>query len=117
MSRKTFDKITEVEKFMMECHHRDNTKGHLNIPHDSIAYGEALIHWEKQGHPSNAYFSTDDPAVLELAVELRKKFGLEVVTREEGLAREHSLRVKRRTVTGFDWSKDIPATPDKKMWN
>ena len=118
MNRTAFDKITEVEKFMMECHRRDNTKGALNIPYDSMAYGEALVQWAAAGFPSNAYFSTDDPAVLELAVELRKEFGLEVVTRGEGLAREQSLKVKRSVVTGFDWAKDQPPlTTDKKVWN
>lgn len=103
MNRTMFDLITRVETFMMECHHRDSTKGEHGIPYDSMAYGEALFHWQAKGQPRNSYFSTDDPSVLELAADLRNEFGLEVVTREEGLAREAALKVKRKDVSGFGW--------------
>lgn len=117
MNRKVFDKINEVERFLMECLRHDQTKGTHGIPYDSMAYGEALIHWQEQGHLSNAYFSTDDPSVLELAAELHKEFGLEVVTYEEGLAREQAGRAKRYVVTGFGWNKDTPTVPGVKAWN
>ena len=104
MNQTMFDLINRVEAFMMECRQRDNAKGEYGIPYDSMAYGEALFHWQAKGQPRNSYFSTDDPSVLELAAELRKEFGLEVVTREEGLAREAAIRVKRKDVSGFGWT-------------
>jgi hypothetical protein len=103
MNQRMFERINEVEKFMMECRARDDAKGDHGIPYDSMAYGEALHHWHAKGRPSNSYFSTEDPSVLELAAELCKEFGLEVVTREEGLAREAAVNAKRKNVSGFDW--------------
>ena len=103
MNQTMFDLINRVEEFMMKCHRRDSTKGEYGIPYDSMAYGEALFHWQQKGQPRGSYFSTDDPSVLELATELRKEFGLEVVTREEGLAREAAVKVKRKDVSGFGW--------------
>lgn len=103
MNQAMFDLINRVEKFMMECRGRDTTKGHHGIPYDSMAYGEALFHWQQKGRSGKSYFSTEDPSVLELAAELRQEFGLEVVTREEGLAREAALKAKRKISTGFGW--------------
>ena len=103
MNLAMFELINRVEKFMMECRARDDTKGNHGIPYDSMAYGEALHHWHAKGRPSNSYFSTEDPSVLELAQELRKEFGLEIVTREEGLARGAAVKAKRKDVSGFGW--------------
>ena len=113
-----FVKINEVEAFLMKLRHAHDREAYSGIPYDSMAYGEALVHWKRQGHPSNAYFSTDDPSVLEFAAELRKEFGMEIVTREEGLARERSARTKRRVVTGFEWSEREEAVSRReKLWN
>lgn len=109
-----FVKINEVEAFLMKLRHEKDREAYSGIPYDSMAYGEALVHWKQQGHLSNAYFSTDDPSVLEFAAELRKEFGLEVVTREEGLERERAVRVKRHKVSGFEWSE---REDEKKVWN
>jgi hypothetical protein len=107
MNQTMFDLITRVEKFMMQVRYKHSQETHgaslSPIPYDSMAYGEALFHWQAKGQPRNSYFSTDDPSVLELAAELRKEFGLEVVTREEGLAREAGIKVKRTDVSGFGW--------------
>ena len=111
-----FVKINEVEAFLMKLRHAHDREAYSGIPYDSMAYGEALVHWRKQGHPSNAYFSTDDPSVLEFAAELRKEFGLEIVTREEGMARERSMRAKRYKVSGFEWS-ERETGESKKQWN
>jgi hypothetical protein len=116
MDRKAFDKITEVENFLMKLRYESPDVGGRSIPYDSMAYGEALEQWRKRGHPSNSYFSTDDPSVLEFAAELRREFGLEVVTREEGLAREKAMPTKQTRVSGFEWSERA-APVDKKLWN
>jgi hypothetical protein len=103
MNQTMFDLINRVESFMMKLRHERNTEAYSPIPYDSMAYGEALFHWQLKGQPRNSYFSTEDPSVLELAAELRQEFGLEVVTREEGLAREAAVKVKRKDVDGFGW--------------
>jgi len=107
MNQTMFDLINRVEEFMMKLRYERSQETHGRdlspIPYDSMAYGEALFHWQLKGQPKNSYFSTEDPSVLELAAELRKEFGLEVVTREEGLAREAAVKAKRKISTGFGW--------------
>ena len=103
MSKAQFAKINEVEGFMMDLHCQDRSLGHHGIPYDSMGYGVALVHWHERGCPGNAYFSTDDPAMLECAMQLRTQFGLEIVTHAEGIARERSLKTERKVVTGFEW--------------
>jgi hypothetical protein len=107
MNQAMFDLIKRVEKFMMKVRYEHSQKTHGRdlspIPYDSMAYGEALFHWQQNGRGANSYFSTEDPSVLELAAELRQEFGLEIVTREEGLAREAALKAKRKISTGFGW--------------
>lgn len=68
-------------------------------PYDDFAYAEAIMLAKKNGHRS--YFSTEDIYLLTYASELREKFLLEVVTREEGLRREQSSPTITTIVTGI----------------
>lgn len=60
------------------------------------AYGEALARWHKDFCNPNSYFSTEDPDMLSLKDELKKDFGLEVVSKEEGLKREKLMTTYRK---------------------
>lgn len=93
---KILDKANEVAVFLMTM----RTMG-LRMPYDDFAYGEALWRWEIAGKPSTYFFSTEDPFLLKFQKELTTRFGLVVLTRAEGEAREKLQPTKQVIVDGF----------------
>ena len=95
----------KVEEFLMKLmHERYNERevANLNIPYDTIPYGEALLRWKKNGKNPKDMFSTDDPTVLFFRKELTEKFGLEIITHEEAEERKKILNMyKTMKVTGI----------------
>lgn len=107
-----FKWINEVENFLMSLmdeHRKNNPQAQrLNIPYDSIPYGEALLHWYKNGKDSRAMFSSDDPTVLFFRKELTEQFGLEILTNEEAEERKKIIETYRTMkVTGFPSSTKL----------
>lgn len=76
---------TKVQKVMMN--HMERSWNYAYSEQSDMAYGEALAIWNEKGRPDGEYFSTEDPDMIALADEFTKEFGLEVVSREEGLRR------------------------------
>lgn len=81
------------------------------IPFGDLAYGSALRDWIAKGKPSNAYFSTARgqqpcPLLMAFRKEISAEFGLEILTTEEGEARDRENAARGVTVKSkkvFDW--------------
>lgn len=82
---------SEVSNFLMDMDRKRHAQGFKTpkgVPSDDLAYGEALVDWYLNNRaPSNAYFSTEDEFLLFYKSELCLRFGLEVVTWQEGKLR------------------------------
>lgn len=76
----------------------------VQFPFGDLAYASALNHWERVGRPQDASFSytpnqIEDPYLLEFSQELANRFGVTIMTIEEGMERAKYMRVK----TVHDW--------------
>ena len=76
----------------------------LGYPFGDLAYGAALADWYEKGrNPPDATFSyaegqTEDPFLIEFREELYQRFGLKILTIEEG-----KNRVYARITKVHDW--------------
>lgn len=100
MDRRALDIANSFYKFFME----NKLDG---MPYDDFAYASAIAKWERQGKPNKAWFSTEDPALLDNAGKLTLHYGLPIVTREEGIRREESGRTIRHVVDETTWLTDL----------
>lgn len=77
------------------------------IPHGDLAYGMALVDWNENGKPSNAWFSYapgqhECKLLIAFRKEISAKFGLEILTTEEGEERrKKEPRINTKKV--YDW--------------
>lgn len=92
-----FSIVSKVSRFMQkDCYKIDQERAvaamNHGIPSGDMAYGQALAHWIKSGKPSKAWFSYapgehECQYLLAFRKEISAKFGLEILTTEEGEAR------------------------------
>lgn len=97
---KVFYWANKVYEFMMKTRSPGNWEyayGHAS----EMAYGEALYRWHKDGCNPNSYFSTEDPDMLALKDSFKQEFGLDVVSRAEGIEREKRMTTYRKNVDGW----------------
>lgn len=86
-------KANEVGMFIWDLLAEDQDR---DMPDDGamenwdFAYGEALLDAETDGAQIR-YMSTDSPVLLEFRKELQEKFGLEILTYEEGIKRDNEM--------------------------
>ncbi len=107
-----FSIISKVSRFMQEdCYKIDQERAvaamDSGIPHGDMAYGQALVHWIKSGKPSNAWFSYvpgehECRYLLAFRKEISDKFGLEILTIEEGEARRKNEIAKGTKILTHD---------------
>ena len=106
MDKRAVTLAGEVCQFLMDRSRQPNAyDGYM--PVDDFAYGSALAKWERNGKPKRAWFSTEDKHLLHYKEALTLRFGLPVVTREEGLRREAEQPTIRETVTETTWLDDL----------
>lgn len=82
-----------------------------SIPNGDLAYGMAVSHWRNNGKPKNAWFSyapgqKECKLLLAFAKEIGDKFGLPILTIEEGMKRHREEQAKGVTVLDkkvVDW--------------
>jgi len=78
----------------------------VGYPFGDLAYGAALADWYDKGrNPPDATFSyaegqTEDPFLIEFREELSQRFGLRILTIEEGKIRMMSARTAKKV---HDW--------------
>lgn len=81
-----FKLATKIYQFMMDT----PAPGMWDYAYENeseMAYAEALAKWRESGKNPIDFFSTEDPDMIALRDSFKKEFGLEVVSREEGLKR------------------------------
>jgi len=106
-----FKWAAEVSRFMQNLHTVDAARYeealNYGIPHGDLAYGAALADWHKNGKPKNAWFSyapgqTECKLLIAFRKEITEKFGLEILTSEEGEERrKKEPRINTKKV--YDW--------------
>ena len=100
----------EISEFMqMECCKIDKVRFNKaidegGIPHGDMAYAQALIDWNRKGRAKNAWFSytpgqTECKMLIAFKKEISIKFGLEILTTEDG--------EQRRKLTANVWTKNV----------
>jgi len=83
---KVFRIATKIYEFMMN--HSAPGYWDYAFEHESeMSYAEAVVRWGESGKNPIDFYSTEDPDMIALKAELTKEFGLEVVSRAEGLNR------------------------------
>lgn len=87
-----------ISSFLMRISMENTYRCPDTIPRDDFAYAHAITDWEKRGSSSSDFFSTEDPWFIEYAEQLSDRFGLEIVSREEGLKREAAISAIRKSV-------------------
>lgn len=63
----------------------------IPYPFGDVAYAAALLHWRASGKPAGSFFSyapteMEDPFLLEFCKELEARYGLPILSKEEGVA-------------------------------
>ena len=111
MTRELVRLTSEVAMFLEELFLEDPVMGSDEILEGSgesmpeMSYADALISWRKDGKNINSWFSTDSSLLLKYARELEERFGLLVLSHEDGIKRERELRhrmaVRRMTTRTF----------------
>lgn len=95
-------KAANVTHFMEELAQRETSRWSnvrpACIPFGDLAYGMAVVQWEKDGRPEKAFFSWADgelvcPYLMEFRNEISKKFGLRILTQKE--AKEERSKYSR----------------------
>jgi hypothetical protein len=114
-SEQEIKKAAEVSEFLMQMSqkHRDRwqkviKETGVGYPFGDLAYGAALATWERNGKkPADVTFSyeegnTEDPFLVEFSAELTERFGMRVLSIEEGKVRmaQEGVRFARRV---HDW--------------
>jgi len=99
ISKNHIDKAAQVVKYLEHLSQefpdrweRVIKESGVGYPFGDLAYGAALVDWEEHGKPSNATFSyeegnREDPFLIEFRKELSQRFGIQILTIEEGKAR------------------------------
>jgi len=110
-SDREFSYISEVSNFMQSLFTVDRDRYlealDYGIPHGDGAYGAALADWLKSGKPDRAFFSyapgqVECKLLIAFRKEISEKFGLEILTTEEGEERRR-LASRVKTVKVTDW--------------
>lgn len=111
MTKELVRLTAEVAMFLEDLFLKDPVAGSNEILEGSgdslpeMSYADALIAWHKDGKNTNSWFSTDSSYLLKYAHQLEKRFGLPVLSREDGMKRERETRlrmsVRRMTTKTF----------------
>ena len=112
-SERDIKKAAEVANYLMHLSEEFPERWHkviketgVGYPFGDLAYGAALAAWEARGkHPDDVTFSyrdgnTEDPFLVEFREELSQRFGMRILTIEEGKAR---MSVVNKITKVHDW--------------
>lgn len=97
---KVISLAAEISQFLQDLSKRE-TVNHPP-PWSDFPYAEALLRWKSRGSHPMDFFSTDDQFFLHFREQLMERYGLLILSRNEALVREESLKVFRLPVSGFD---------------
>jgi hypothetical protein len=115
-NERQIQKAAEVANYLMhlsqEFPERWNKvikKYSVGIPFGDLVYGAALSDWEmKNKHPEDVTFSykegnVEDPFLIEFREELSQRFGMRILTIEEGKER---IRTVHKITKVHDWGSN-----------
>jgi hypothetical protein len=88
MDSKSLEKMEKIEKFLDSIveDHEDKERLHFDelMVMDMHSYAAALAHWEGDGFNPRSFMSTDSALLLKYRDRLQEKFGMPIMTEEEG---------------------------------
>jgi hypothetical protein len=112
-SKRHIEKAAQVSNYLMhlsqefpERWQKVIKEKKVGYPFGDLAYGAALVDWEEKGKiPPDVTFSyaegqTEDPFLIEFRQELSQRFGMTILTVEEGKVRMLSARTAKKV---HDW--------------